>query len=119
MKFVAALLAGVAAVAPASPLLTRKPPPAAPATPAPETTDRIPAPRVSLGSLLADGYAIKSSYPMPREDQKVVWPDDEPTALTMIVLQKGASLATCVVETAGMIDLTARDLADATACRRR
>jgi hypothetical protein len=104
--FVLALLAGAALARDAS----AQTPPAAPAAPA--------APTVSIASLLADGYELRSVNDLSDAEQKVIWPSSPTSPYLMITLQKGAAVAVCTLSAANWISLTAASLNNAGLCRK-
>lgn len=73
----------------------------------------------SLASLLDSGYEIKSTYMLSDEDQKAIWPNDKVSPFMMVVLQKGPSLATCVISTTSMVNVSPAALGNPSICKKR
>ena len=88
--------------------------PAAATTPAPTLGTAT-----SLGALLDSGYELKSTVPFSAEEQKTLYPDDAVAVFVILILQKGPSLASCVIKTASVINLSPRSLANINVCTKR
>jgi hypothetical protein len=73
----------------------------------------------SLGSLLDSGYQIISAQPLSPEDQKSIWPNDAVAAYVMLILQRGPSIASCVMATSTIINVSPQTLALENGCRVR
>ena len=73
----------------------------------------------SLGSLLDGGYEIRVALPISDADQKAIWPNDPVSPFMLVILQKGASVATCVWPMTSWINLSPEKINSASgACRK-
>ena len=91
---------------------------ASPAASAPAPAD-APGATITLSALLDGGYEIKSVLPLSDADQKSLWPNDPVAPFSLIVLQKGASLAVCTYPTASLTSMAAKALTDPAMCHKR
>ena len=76
-------------------------------------------PQVSLASLLDGGYEVKSALALSDADQKSIWPDEPVGPFTLILLQKGASLAVCTYPTSSLTSMDSSAVADKIMCHKR
>ena len=74
---------------------------------------------ISIGSLLAAGYEVKSVTSISNDDQKVIWPNDPVGPYVLIVLQKGPSVASCIVGTGAVVSVSPTQLAQTNICKKR
>lgn len=73
----------------------------------------------SLAALLDGGYEIKAVVPLSSDDQKALYPKDALGAFSVIILQKGASVASCITGMGSIINISPTMLAEANTCHKR
>jgi hypothetical protein len=73
---------------------------------------------VSIGSLLAGGYEVKTITDLPNDEQKAIWPDQTPSPYLMVTFQKGNSVAVCQLATANWINLADSSLTNQGLCHK-
>lgn len=70
----------------------------------------------SIASLLSSGYEIKAVSGLTADDQKAIWPNDTVAPYLLITLEKGGSIASCVISKASWVTMDAAALANPKYC---
>ena len=73
----------------------------------------------TLAALLDSGYEVRAVTQLSVDDQKAMWPKDSTiVAMSLIVLQKGPSIASCLLGTGSLSNASPKRLAEQS-CHKR
>ena len=74
---------------------------------------------VSIDSILADGFEIKTISILSDTAIKEVFPKENLQSQLVLTLQKGSTLATCTVATVNWVNLTQATMTNPSICSKR
>jgi hypothetical protein len=69
----------------------------------------------SFDNLLAGGYEVKATVIVPEDTAKAVWPDKTLPQL-LVTLQKGTTIAVCVIAVSNWLSISDASMANANNC---